>query len=251
MDLQLDGKVAVVTGGAGGGLGESMLVGLLQEGARVVAVDRNPERSAALVERLSAHGEAVGHLADVSDPHFADGVVATATKAFGGVDVVVNNAAIYPSKPWDEYDVEEFSRVLDTNLRSLFVMSKAVVPSMAARGGGSIINIGSITFLVGMPLILPYVTSKGGMVGFTRALAREVGPQNVRVNTVSPGAFPTGGETIHPDPEGYSQHVIDQQCLKRRGTGEDLAAAVTFLAGDRASFITGQMLEVDGGWAHH
>jgi NAD(P)-dependent dehydrogenase (short-subunit alcohol dehydrogenase family) len=251
VDLRLEGKVAVVTGGAGGGLGESMLVGLHREGARVVAVDRNPERSAALIERLAAHGEAVAHLADVSDPHFADGVVETATKAFGGIDVVVNNAAIYPSKKWDEYDVEEFSRVLDTNLRSLFVMSKAVVPVMAGRGGGSIVNIGSITFLVGMPLILPYVTSKGGMVGFTRALAREVGVHNVRVNTVSPGAFPTGGETIHPDPEGYSQHVIDQQALKRRGTGEDLADAVTFLASDRASFITGQMLEVDGGWAHH
>lgn len=251
MDLRLEGKVAVVTGGAGGGLGESMLVGLLREGARVVAVDRNPERSAALIERLSAHGEAVAHLADVSDPQFADGVVTTATKAFGGIDVVVNNAAIYPSKQWDEYDVEEFSRVLDTNLRSLFVMAKAVVPVMAGRGGGSIVNIGSITYLVGMPLILPYVTSKGGMVGFTRALSREVGVHNVRVNTVSPGAFPTGGETIHEDPEGYSRYVIDQQALKRRGTGEDLADVVTFLASDRASFITGQMLEVDGGWAHH
>ena len=250
MDLLLDGRVAVVTGGAGGGLGEAMLVRLLQEGARCVAVDRNPERSAALVKRLAVHGDVVGHLADVSGPDFADGVVQTARDAFGGLDVVVNNAAIYPSKEWDDYSVEEFDQVIDTNLRSLFVMSKACVPAMAERGGGSIINIGSITFLVGMPKILPYVTSKGGMVGFTRALAREVGGQNVRVNTISPGAFPTGGETIHPDPEGYSRHVIGQQCLKRRGTPDDLADVVTFLASDRASFITGQMLEVDGGWAH-
>ena len=114
---------------------------------------------------------------------------------------------------------------------------------MAERGGGSIVNIGSITALIGMANILPYVASKGGVIGFTRALAREVGPQNVRVNTVSPGAFPTGGERIHPDPEGYSRFVLDQQSLKRRGTPDDLANVVAFLASDRASFVTGQMLE--------
>lgn len=250
MDLQLAGSVAVVTGAASGGLGEGMLVRLLQEGCRCVAVDRNPERSAALVQRLAPLGEVVGHVADVSRPDFGDGVLATATEAFGGVDVVVNNAATYPSKPWDAYTAEEFSRVLDTNLRSLYVMAKAVVPSMAARGGGAIVNIGSITYLVGMPLILPYVTSKGGMVGFTRALAREVGVHDVRVNTVSPGAFPTGGETIHEDPEGYSRYVIEQQSLKRRGTREDLADVVAFFCSPRSSFVTGQMIEVDGGWAH-
>lgn len=250
MDLGLKGKTAIVTGGAGGGLGEFMLARLLQEGATCVAVDRNPERNAALVERLSEHGEVVGHIADVTDPGFGQSAVKAAEDAFGGVDVIVNNAAIYPSKAWDEYELEEFSKVLDTNLRSLFVMAKAAVPVMAGRGGGSIVNIGSITFLIGMAKILPYVTSKGGMVGFTRALAREVGEQNIRVNTVSPGAFPTGGETIHPDPEGYSRFVIEQQSLKRRGTPDDLADVVAFMASDRSSFITGQMVGVDGGWAN-
>ena len=100
-----------------------------------------------------------------------------------------------------------------------------------------------------MAKILPYVSSKGGMVGLTRALAREVGPLNIRVNTVSPGAFPTGGETIHPDPEGYSKFVLDQQSLKRRGTPDDLADVVAFLASERSSFVTGQTIEVCGGWA--
>ncbi len=250
MDLGLDNKVAVVTGGASGGLGEAMLAALLREGASCVAVDRDVRRNAELVKDLAPGGRILGHVADVSTAEFADGVVATAVKAFGGLDIVVNNAAIYPSKAWDEYSLDEFDSVIDTNLRSAYVMAKAAVPEMVRRGGGSIINIGSITFQLGMPRLLPYITSKGGLVGLTRALAREVGVHNVRVNTVAPGAFPTGGETVHPDPEGYSRYVIEQQCLKRRGTPPDLGEVVAFLASDRASFITGQMLQVDGGWTH-
>jgi NAD(P)-dependent dehydrogenase (short-subunit alcohol dehydrogenase family) len=177
--------------------------------------------------------------------------VAATLAAFGGIDVVVNNAAIYPSRPWREYTVEEWDRTLDTNLRSLFLMSKATVPHIAARGGGSIVNIGSITVAIGMANILPYVSSKAGLVGFTRALAREVGTHKIRVNNISPGAFPTGGETIHPDREGYSRFVIEQQSLKRRGTADELADAVAFVASERASFITGQTLHVCGGWAFH
>ena len=251
MDLELAGKVAIVTGGASGGLGETMAARLLEEGCRVMVADRNPERNAALVARLAPLGDVAGHVSDVSTPDFAEPLANATVAAFGGIDVVVNNAATYPSRSWNEYTVEEWDRTIDTNLRSLFLMSKVTVPHLAARGGGSIINIGSITFAIGMAKILPYVASKGGLAGFTRALAREVGELNVRVNNVSPGAFPTGGETIHPDPEGYSRYVIEQQSLKRRGTSDDLANVVAFLASERASFITGQMLQVCGGWAFH
>jgi 3-oxoacyl-[acyl-carrier protein] reductase len=251
MDLGLGGKVAIVTGGASGGLGENMAARLLQEGCRVMVADRHAGRNAELVARLAPFGEVAGHAADLSTDDFAEPLAEATVEAFGGIDVVVNNAATYPSHPWHEYTVAEWDTTIDTNLRSLFLMSKATVPHIAARGGGSIVNIGSITFSIGMANILPYVTSKGGLVGFTRALAREVGVQNIRVNNISPGAFPTGGETIHPDPEGYSRFVIEQQSLKRRGTADDLADVVAFLASERASFITGQMLQVCGGWAFH
>ena len=108
-----------------------------------------------------------------------------------------------------------------------------------------------MTFLIGFDMLLDYVSSKGGIVGFTRALAHEVGPDGIAVNAIAPGAFPTDAEKIHPDPEGYNQWVLDQQCLKRRGTPDDIGNLVVFLSSDASSFITGQTVAIDGGWAMH
>ena len=138
--------------------------------------------------------------------------------------------------------------MLATNLKGYFLCARAAVPHMQPRGWGRIINIASITVFGGWGMLLPYVTSKGGIVAFTRALAREIGPDGITVNTISPGAFPTDAEKIHPDQEGYTKYVLDNQSIKRRGTPDDIGNLVTFLASDRASFITGQMIQIDGGW---
>jgi NAD(P)-dependent dehydrogenase (short-subunit alcohol dehydrogenase family) len=119
---------------------------------------------------------------------------------------------------------------------------------MKERGGGRIINIASVTFFIGQPGLLSYVSSKGGVVGFTRTLAREIGSEGVTVNAISPGAFPTDAEKIHPNQEEYNQRMLDQQSVKRRGRPGDIGNLAAFLASDAASFITGQTIEVDGGW---
>ena len=119
---------------------------------------------------------------------------------------------------------------------------------MKERGHGRIVNVASITFFIGWSRLLDYVSSKGAIVGFTRTLAREVGPDGITVNAISPGAFPTDAERVHPDQEGYNRRMLEQQCIKRRGTPEDVGNLVAFLACDAASFITGQTIVIDGGW---
>jgi len=246
----LDGRVAIVTG-AGGGLGGGICYALASAGAAVAAVDverDKAERVAEIVSRDGARSVALG--ADVSDKRSVEAMMERVAGELGGVDILVNNAAIYPSRPWTEIE-EEWDRVLSVNLKGYFLCARAAFPYMNDRGHGRIVNVASITFFVGFANLLDYVSSKGGVVGFTRALAREVGPRGVTVNSVSPGAFPTDAEKIHPDPEGYNRWVLDQQSIKRRGTPQDVGNLVVFLASDTASFITGQTVEIDGGWAMH
>jgi len=244
----LDGRVAIVTG-AGGGLGEGICLGLAHEGTKVACTGRTQESIDAIRDRvLAAGGAAISVLCDVTDVGSVEAMTAEVARQFGGVDILINNAAIYPRKAWTEYPPEEWDEVLATNLKGYFLCARAAVPHMQPRGWGRIINIASITVFGGWGMLLPYVTSKGGIVAFTRALAREIGPDGITVNTISPGAFPTDAEKIHPDQEGYTKYVLDNQSIKRRGTPDDIGHLVTFLASDRASFITGQMIQIDGGW---
>jgi 3-oxoacyl-[acyl-carrier protein] reductase len=246
--MSVAGKTAIVTG-AGTGIGRATAQLLAARGARVVAAGLQPERLAETVAGITeAGGEAIAVDADVSDPGAIERVAARAQETFGGTDVLVNNAAIYPIGPWHEMDAAQWDEVFATNVRGYFLLAKAVRPQMIARGGGAIVNVSSVTFFSGQALLLAYVASKGAVVGFTRALAREVGPDGIRVNAIAPGAFPTAATEIHADQDALWRDVLDGQSIKRRGEVDDVARAIAFFAGDDSGFVTGQTLLVDGGW---
>lgn len=249
--LGLQGRTAVVTGAAGG-LGEAMVRAFVKAGAHVVLCDTAGER----LEDLEAHmrsegGSCFAVRVDVRDAAAVEAMVRQTEDRFGGVDVLVNNAGIFPSRPWHEVSLEEWDDVFAVNLRGYFACARAVYASMRNRGWGRIVNVSSSTFFLGFPRLIHYVATKGGIVGLTRALAREVGADGITVNAVAPGAFPTAAEAIHADAVAYSRYVIENQAIKRRGRPEELADAVLFLASAAAAFITGQTLVVDGGWAMH
>jgi 3-oxoacyl-[acyl-carrier protein] reductase len=246
--VSVAGKTAIVTGAATG-IGAATARLLAARGARVLAVGLQPDALRETVAAIEAEGgEAVAFDADVSDPAAIEAVAARAQEAFGGTDILVNNAAIYPLGPWHEADAAEWDEVFRTNVRGYFLLAKAVRPQMLARGGGSIVNVASVTFYYGEVLLLSYVASKGAVIGFTRSLAREAGPEGIRVNAVAPGAFPTAATEIHADQDALWETVLASQSIKRRGEVEDVALAIAFFAGDDSRFVTGQTLLVDGGW---
>ncbi len=248
---RLEGRVAVVTGG-GGGLAEGICARLVRDGAAVVCADVSLEKAEGVAGRVAGGGgKSLAVEVDVSDRGSVEAMVGRVVERFGGVDVLVNNAAIYPRRAWTEIEEEEWDRVMAVNLKGYFLCARAAFPHMKERGWGRIVNVSSITFFIGWTLLLDYVTSKGGIVGFTRTLARETGPDGVTVNAIAPGAFPTDAERIHPNPDEYSRWVLEQQSVKRRGAPEDIGDLVAFLASDNASFITGQTIGIDGGWMMH
>ncbi len=245
--MSFAGKTAIVTGAATG-IGAATATLLAERGARVLAAGLQPEELRATVDAIVARGgEALAVDADVSDPDAIEALAGVAERE-GGADILVNNAAIYPLGPWHEADAAQWDAVFATNVRGYFLLAKAVRPQMLARGGGAIVNVASVTFYWGEALLASYVASKGAVIGFTRALAREAGPENIRVNAVAPGAFPTAATAIHADQEALWEGVLAAQSLKRRGEVSDVARAIAFFAGEDSGFVTGQTLLVDGGW---
>jgi len=249
--LGIEEKIAIVTGG-GTGLGKATALGLALAGADVAiaGIDLlSVEQTAHEVYKLGRRSLALK--VDVADRAQVETITRKTAETLGGIDILVNNAAIYPSRPWEEIEETEWDRVFDVNVKGYFLCAHSVVPQMKRRGRGKIINISSITFFLGFPNLLHYISTKGAVVGFTRALARELGPSGINVNCIAPGAFPTAAEAIQGDQEAYDHRVIEAQCIKRRGKPADVANTVLYLASQLSDFVTGQTLVVDGGWTMH
>lgn len=236
--------------GAAGGLGTETTLQFLRAGGRVVAIDNNHQKIENLLNESRVAGLAGLTMceADLANLEELRVRLENMSDQIGGFDIVINNAAIYPSKPFEEYSIKEHQAVQRVNVDSAIVCVQIALPHMRQQGWGRIINIASVTAYGGWVNLSPYVQSKGALIGLTRAWAREFGPYGVTVNALSPGAFPTDAEKIHPDPESYARFVLDHQAVKRRGTPRDFANALMFLSSEESGFITGQTLNVDGGW---
>lgn len=246
---RLAGKVAIVTGGAKG-IGRHYSLALAAEGARVMVADI-ADGTEVVKEIAAKGGDAASALCDVSDEAQVKALVADTIKRFGQIDILVNNAALYATlspRNFDQWDVDVWDKVMAINVRGPYLMVRYVSPHMIAKKSGKIINIASGAAYKGIPRMLPYVTSKGAMLAFTRSLSRELGPHGIAVNSLSPGYIlsDTGlGNTQHVEEE--REKVRNTRAFKRDGYPEDLTGALVFLCSSDSDFVTGQSLVVDGG----
>jgi NAD(P)-dependent dehydrogenase (short-subunit alcohol dehydrogenase family) len=245
----MNGKVAIVTGGAQG-IGRAIAEGLSAAGARIVIADLKGAEEAA-----AAFPDGLGLTVDVASEGDVARLVEETVARCGSIDVLVNNAGLYASlemRPFEQIPLEEWRRVMDVNVASMFLTCRAVVPVMRGQGGGKIVNISSGTPFRGVPFLLHYVTSKGAIVAFTRALAKEVGKDNVLVNCVAPGFTMSAGVEAHPQVVEKLRDVsVSARTIQRDQVPEDVVGAVVFLAGPGSDFVTGQAIVIDGGQTFH
>lgn len=246
MSQQLSGKTAIITGAAGG-LGRAFALGFASRGANVVVADMNEAGSAETVALIeAAGGKAIAVKTNVTDKASCEAVADAAVSTYGGLDVLVNNAAIYATIEranfW-EIDPNEWDKVMAVNVKGAWLASGAVYTRM--NEGGSIINIASATVFSGSPLWMHYVASKGAVIGMTRVMAREAGGKNITVNAIAPGFTLTEASlSIMDDAASYG---VSSRAIKRASEPDDMVGTATFLASDDASYITGQTIIVDGG----
>ncbi|MZQ96282.1 MAG: glucose 1-dehydrogenase [Acidaminobacter sp.] len=249
--LNLDGKVAIITGAASGiGLGTAQL--LSAYGAKVAMFDMNPNGEAEAQAIRAAGRTAKFFTCNVTSGDAVSSAVAEVVKEFGRVDILFNNAGVTIRKTVVELEENEWDFVLDVGLKGTYLMSKHVIPVMAANGGGSIVNTGSGWGLKGGDKAAAYCAVKGGIVNLTRAMAIDHGPQNIRVNSINPGDTNTAmlreeGRQLGENVEAFLKDSAKGRPLERLGMPEDIAYAVLFLASDMSQWITGTALVVDGG----
>jgi 2-deoxy-D-gluconate 3-dehydrogenase len=245
--FDLNGKVAIVTGG-NGGIGFGMARGLATAGARVVVAARNPEKSAEAVQALGREAVAIG--VDVADEASVNAMVNETLQRCGRIDILVNNAGINIRKPAHELSIDEWHQVLNTNLTSAFLCSRAVYPHLKRAGGGKIINIGSMMSIFGANFAPVYGATKGGIVQFTKSLAISWAPDNIQVNAILPGWIDTDlTRTGRKQIPGLHERVIARTPAARWGTGDDFAGIAVFLASAASEFVTGTAIPVDGGYS--
>lgn len=255
MKKRLEGRVAIVTGG-GHGIGKAYATRLASEGAKVVIAELDEKAAHEVARELNAAGyEALGVATDVSNADSVGKMAAAALERFGRIDVLVNNAAIFATipmsrSPFDQISVDEWDRMMSVNVKGTWLASCAVIPHMRTQGYGKIINISSGTALKGSPSRIHYVTSKAGILGFTKTLANEVGKDNICVNCVAPGST-LSEENPDEDIIKMRTQASAGRALKRVQSPDDLTGAIVFFASSDSDFITGQTLVVDGGSCLH
>lgn len=251
--FDLEGRVVIITGG-GKGIGKVYAQEFARAGARVLAADIDGAAADSVAKEIrAAGGDAVGTTTDISDVDSTQAMAEAARTQFGGIDVLVNNASLMsalPRRSWLEIPVEEWDRVMAVNLRGMFLSCRAVFPAMRERGRGKIVNISSSRVWEGVPNRLHYTTSKAGVIGFTRALAREVGEFGITVNAVTPG-LTLSDTQVASSSNNYLAVVAEGRALGRPQIPEDLVGAVMFLSCAASDFMTGQTINVDGGRAMH
>jgi len=252
---RLAGRVALITG-ASRGIGAAVAQAFAREGAAVALNHLPHPEMRRLAEQVAKEieaqgGDAMSIGADISDAGAVTAMMAAVRDTIGAPDVLVLNAAATERRSWTDIDAGSWDRISAVNLRGAFLCARAVHPSMHAQRFGRIITVSSVMAQLGLPGALHYVTSKAGVIGFTRALAREVGAEGITVNCVVPGAIRTEVEVADfPDQETLRQRAAARQSVPRRGVPADLTGTFVYLASTDSDFVTGQVINVDGGWAH-
>lgn len=253
--MRLKDKVAIITG-AGQGIGRAYALRFAQEGAKVVIAEINFGNAQAVAKEIEDLGkEAMAIKTDVAKEKDTQLMAQETIKKFGRIDILINNAAVYfgiGMKPFSSITVEEWDRLFAVNVKGVWLCIQAVAPQMKKQGKGKIINISSGTWLAGIPLVLHYATSKAAVVGLTRCISKELGEFNINVNCIIPGFTLTeASKTMSGAPLGMEEGIAFFTALGRSEQPDDLVGTAVFLANEDSDFITGQSINVDGGWVMH